>query len=261
MKLFTDIFDSFRRPEFWFYSSWLDILTKYRRTRFGLWWALIPTAVFVVALGSVYGQLMSLELDFYIPFLCMGYMLWRFLTHVLTDSGGVFRAHLAYIQQGRVNLVDYLFRVFAKALFYFVVSIPVLIAVFAWSTSAEMLDLWTMLVTLPLFALCVFVIGGHVAFLAARFPDITELINTVLIFGFLLTPILWHPSQAPGGRVLSWLMKSNPAFHLLEVVRQPALGHMPETFTLAYLAVFLSIGLISMTYIYQKLVKRVPFWT
>lgn len=261
MKLFSDIRGSLRNPEFWLYSSWLDILTKYRRTRFGLWWALIPTAVFVVVLGAVYGQLMSLELDIYIPFLCIGYMLWRFLTHVLNDSAGVFRSHLAYIQQGRVNLVDYLFRVFAKAAFYFVVSLPVLVGIYAWSASAQMLDLWTMLVTMPLFAICVFVIGGHVAFLAARFPDVTELINTVLIFGFLLTPILWHPDQAPGGNILHWLMRINPAFHLLEVVRQPALGHMPEPFTITYLVTFLAVGLISMAFLYQKLVKRVPFWT
>lgn len=260
MRLFTDLMASLRRPEFWVYSSWLDILTKYRRTRVGLWWAIIPTAVFVGALGSIYGQLMSLELDMYIPFLCLGYILWRFLTHVLNDSAGVFRAHQAYIQQGRVNLFDYLMRVFAKAAFYFLVSMPVLVGVYLWSESARISDLWTLLLTTPVFAYCVLLIGCHVAFLAARFPDVAEVINTVLIFAFLLTPILWHPSQAPGGEVLAILMKANPAFHLLEFVREPALGVMPTRFTIVYVLAFAGIGTASAAFLYGALARRVPFW-
>ena len=260
MRIVKDLLSSVREPYFWAYSSWLDILTKYRRTRVGVAWALIPTAVFIVVLGSVYGQLMGFSLETYLPFLCLGYMLWRFLTHVLNDAAGVFRAHQAYIQQGKVVLTDYLMRIFAKATFYFVVTLPVLFAVYAWSDSAHAIDLLTLLYTLPVFSLAIFIIGVHVAFFAARFPDVAEVINTVLIFGFLLTPILWHPSQAPGGAILIALMKINPAYHLLEFVREPALGNALDPAILRYIAVFVLVGSVSSGFIYQRYANRVPFW-
>lgn len=260
MRIAKDLAASIREPHFWMYSSWLDVITKYRRTRVGVAWALIPTAIFIVVLGTIYGQLMNMPLDEYLPFLCLGYMLWRFLTHVLNESAGIFRAHQAYIQQGRVTLTDYVLRLFAKATFYFVVTLPVLLGVFLWSGAAHTIDLWTLFVTLPIFALAVFIIGVHVAFLAARFPDVGEVINTILIFAFLLTPILWHPGQAPGGAMLGLLMKLNPAFHLLEFVREPALGNMPEMYTIKYVAIFVLVGGASMSYIYERCARRVPFW-
>lgn len=260
MRILEDLSASIREPYFWMYSSWLDVLTKYRRTRIGVAWALIPTAVFIVVLGAIYGQLMSMSLNEYLPFLCLGYMLWRFLTHVLNESAGVFRAHQAYIQQGRTVLTDYLFRLFAKATFYFVVTLPVLFGVFAWSDSAKLVDLWSLVVSLPVFAIAVFIIGGHVAFLTARFPDVSEVINTILIFAFLLTPILWHPDHAPSGVILGLLMRVNPAFHLLEFVREPALGHLPQVFTIRYVACFILLGGASLSFIYGRYAKRVPFW-
>jgi ABC-type polysaccharide/polyol phosphate export permease len=260
MRIVKDLATSIREPHFWMYSSWLDVLTKYRRTRVGIAWALIPTAVFIVVLGTIYGQLMSMALDDYLPFLCLGYMLWRFLTHVLNESAGIFRSHQAYIQQGRVTLTDYLLRMFAKASFYFVMTLPVLVGVFVWSRSAHVLDLWTLMLTLPVFAAAVFIIGGHVAFLTARFPDVSEVINTILIFAFLLTPILWHPSHAPSGAMLGLLMRVNPAFHLLEFVREPALGNSPSLYTIQYVAGFVLLGAASLSYIYGRYANRVPFW-
>ena len=41
IQLLRDIGRSLREPEFWAYSSWLDIVTKYRRSRLGIIWLLL----------------------------------------------------------------------------------------------------------------------------------------------------------------------------------------------------------------------------
>src|SRR3546814_18349163 len=46
--------DLFRHPEFWALSSWLDIIVRARKSRFGILWLLAPSVVYVFGLGTFF---------------------------------------------------------------------------------------------------------------------------------------------------------------------------------------------------------------
>lgn len=222
--LWSDFKESFGRPAFWGYASWLDIAVRYRRAAMGFFWAVIPPALFVGLLGLVYAGLMGHEAAEFLPFLAVGYLLWRLIIQALVDSASVVRNHKAFLQEGRINIADLLLRVVFRGTVYFAFGLPTLLAAFLWSDAVRLLPLATMFLTLPLFIYVLTVVCLHIALLGARTPDVGEFITTILMFAFLLTPILWYPSQPHGGAVLQLLTQLNPVAHLIEFVRRPALG-------------------------------------
>lgn len=256
----TDILLSLRNPAFWGYSSWLDIMVKYRRTALGLLWMMLPPFVFMVLLGSVYSQLMGFSRENYLPFLGVGYLLWRVIIQVISESTSTLRNHKAFILDGRTRLTDYLLRVIAKAVLYFLGSMPVIIGIFAWSSEASMVNLLTLLVTFPVFLVGMLWLSVHLALFGARFPDTAEFTNTILIFAFLVTPILWYPGQAHGGTVLRLVTLVNPAAHLIEFVRAPMLGAWPASFTLWFVAGYIVLGGVSTLLLYRRYSRFVPLW-
>lgn len=255
-----DLRASLAEPAFWCYASWLDVIVKYRRTSLGLLWMLLPPFVFTVALGSIYSRLMGYEVAAYLPYLAAGYLLWRVIIQVLSDSTAVLRAHKPFIFDGRVRLTDYLLRVQAKAWLYFAGSIPLLAGIFAWSSETSVIHLASLLVTLPFFMLAMLILAVHMAFFGARYPDTAEFTNTILVFAFLVTPILWYPDQMHGGFVLHVAALVNPAYHLMELVRRPLFGEMPGTRTLLYLAAFFVVGSASSAWLYRRYSRFVPLW-
>src|SRR5690606_10631840 len=105
--IFSHLSESFRRPEFWAYSSWLDIVTRYRRTRLGLLWLLAPVTVFMLVTGPLYAKVFNRDLASFMIHLGMGYAVWRLMVMVLNDSVGAFRSNKSFILDGNTRLTDY----------------------------------------------------------------------------------------------------------------------------------------------------------
>lgn len=255
-----DLRHSLEEPAFWCYASWLDVIVKYRRTSLGMLWMMLPPFVFCVALGSVYAQLMGYSAQHYLPYLGTGYLLWRIIIQVLSDSTGVLRAHKSFILDGRTRLTDYLLRVLAKATLYFVGSVPLLVGLFFWSPETSIVNLLSLFITLPIFLLAMLILAAHLSFFGARYPDTAEFTNTILIFAFLVTPILWYPHQAQGGFLLQLVTRVNPAYHLMELVRQPLFGQLPAISSLLYVGLYLLVGGLSMAFLYRRYSRFVPLW-
>lgn len=258
--LWSDIRDSFKRPAFWAFASWLDIAVRYRRAALGFFWALVPPALFVGVLGLVYAGLMGHGTAEYLPFLSVGYLIWRYLIQTSIDSASIIRNHKAFLQEGRINVADLLLRVIVRGGVYFLFGLPTVVAVFVWSDSVSLGSLLSLFVTLPIFLVVLALACLHIALLGARTPDVGEFIATVLMFAFLLTPILWYPSQPHGGAVLQTLTKLNPIAHMIEFVRRPALG---EGWAVRSSAIVTGLGLVlTLTghYLYRNVARYVAIW-
>lgn len=251
---------SIRRPEFWAYSSWLDIVTKYRRTRLGVAWLLLPSFIFITVLGNVYSHLMGHSVAEYLPYLGVGYVCWRFMLQCINESATVFRSHKAFIMDGRVRLTDYVLRAVAKPLFYFMFALVVVIGVLLWSPAVSWMGIFSLVVSLPVLILNMVWISFCIALVGARFPDTSEFIGTVLVVGFLLTPILWYVERFPADSTRGFIARLNPAYHLIEIVRAPALGHLPSNTTLMMVGGMTIGGWLLMALLYRRYTRFVPLW-
>jgi ABC-2 type transport system permease protein len=258
--LLDQLVGSLRQPDYWAYSSWLEIATKYRRTSLGLLWLCLPTAVFIIVLGNVYAHLMDYPLAEYLPYLGVGYVIWRFMVQVINDAAGTFAVHKAFIMEGRVRLTDFILCSFSKAGFHLVFGAVIVLAILAWSPMAHLGALWTLLLTLPLLMLNMGWIAVCVALIGARFPDTSELIGTVLVLGLLLTPILWPIDKFPADSLRGVVVRFNPAFHMIDVVRAPVLGQVPEPTSIWVVCAMVVVGWLFTALLFRRYARFVPLW-
>ncbi|KQY49825.1 hypothetical protein ASD14_13980 [Lysobacter sp. Root494] len=260
VSLLADVHNSLRRPEFWSFAAWLDLITKYRRSRLGVLWMFVPPAMTVFLLGYFYSGLSSRNPFEFMPYMGMGYVLWRFITQVISESSGVMLSHRAFIMDGRTRFTDYVLRCLSKAALYFLAALLVVSVAFALSPEFSFMGFGTLLLTLPIFLVNLFSLGVVLALVGARYPDTHELTTTIFIFGFLLTPILWYPEHIPPGSARAMFMHANPAFHLIELVRGPMLGRPLTSITIVYVAVMTFALPVLAALLYRRYARFVPIW-
>ena len=261
LRLWPSLIDSMKSPSFWVYSSWLDVVARYRSSVLGIIWLCLPTALFVLLLGNVYSRLMGYPIEEYMPYLATGYVTWRSMLHVITESAGVFASHKAFIMDGRVRLTDFLLRSFAKAGLQFLFAVVVVIAVVAWFDSWQgVVSLLTLFVTLPVLLANLFWVSVCIAIIGARFPDVRDAIGTVLVAGFLLTPILWMVERFPPDTLRGSLVRLNPAFHMIEFIRAPALGSTPELVSVVVVLAMVPAGWLLASWLYRRYGRYVALW-
>lgn len=259
-KIFSQLFLSIRRPEFWAYSSWLDIVTRYRRTRLGLIWLLAPVTVFMLVTGPLYAKIFHRDLASYMIHLGMGYAVWRLMVMVLNDAVGVLRSNKAFILDGNTQLTDYTLKSIAKSLFYFAFSMVGMLVVLVWSPAVSALAILTLFITIPVVVLNLIWVGYCLSILGARLPDLGEVLNTILMVGFLFTPIIWEGDRYPPDSMGGILVRLNPAFHMLEIVREPLFGRMPATSSVVYVALITLIGWLIAIILCRRYSRYVPIW-
>lgn len=259
-RIFTQLSESVRRPEFWAYSSWLDIVTRYRRTRLGLFWLLAPVTVFMLITGPLYAKVFNRDLASYMIHLGMGYAVWRMMVMVLNDAVGVLRNNKSFILDGNTRLTDYTLKSIAKSLFYFAFSMIGMLVVLVWSPAVPTLAILTLFITIPVVLVNMIWVGYSLSILGARLPDLGEVLNTVLMVGFLFTPIIWEGNRYPPDSIGGIAVRLNPAYHMLEIVREPLFGRMPPTYSIVYVALLTLSGWLFAIILCRRYSRYVPIW-
>lgn len=259
-SLLRDYVDSLKTPEFWIYSTWLELVTKYRRSRLGLFWVFLPPFLYAFAVGGFFALLQGYEVAAFIPHMAIGFVLFRFVTVTLNDSTTTCAQHSAFILDGRVRLTDYVLRVAARAAFFLVFASPVVAMALILSPTVNIWGLITLIPALLVILLNVAWMGAIVAIIGARLTDIHELMGSVMMFGFLFTPIIWTAQQVPAGTIRGSVARANPLFHFVELVRAPILGTPIESLSLVYVAVLLVAGWLIAIHVYRRYARYVPVW-
>ena len=241
----------------WGRMGWNDILQRYRRSLLGPFWLTASMAVMVVSLGVLYAQLFKTSIDDFLPYLCVGLLIWNLIASFMTEGGAIFTTSESYIKQIRLPYSVYVYRsAWSKLIIFghnFVIYFGVLIYFRIWPGTVALLAIPALLMLLVNGALVTVYIG----IFSARFRDIPQLINSVVQIIFFVTPIMWKP-ELLGRR--AYIADLNPFYHLLEMVRAPLLGHVPSL--LNYLAVLLitaiNLGLAGL--VFTRFRSRIAYW-
>lgn len=252
---------SLRRPDHWVYGSWLDTVVRYRKTRLGVLWTLIPIAVYIWGIGGFMAALQpGTDVPRYLAHVGVGFLVFRLMSTVMIEATSVFASYYAYIYDGNLRLTDFVLRSLTRSFYYFLLSLPLVVIVALGSPSFSAIGVLGSMLGMAAVMVNMFLYAVLLAIAGARFPDLHELMGSVLMAMFLMTPIVWYPDSAPAHTAHGALMRANPLHHLLSAVRGPMLGEAIEPLTWVYLASMTLIGLIAASLIYQSAARRVPLW-
>ncbi|MCJ7640981.1 MAG: ABC transporter permease [Desulfobacterales bacterium] len=255
-----EVINAARLWPIWVRIGLQDLRLRYQRSVLGLAWIFINLAIFILAVGIVYSQLLGQDMKSFLPFLTIGLVCWGYLTSSIVEGGNAFVFSEGYIKQIGLPIYVYVFRFFVSITVTMFISLPAYFVVaLVYSVPFQWGTLWALpgLLLLTIVSFLMIAIFSH---LNARFRDVGHMASLALQVLFFVTPVLWPPEML-GRRHLRWVVDLNPFYHLLELVRRPLLTSRSAT-SMNYLIVFLLIGvLFIIAWVYTKCYnKRVVYF-
>ena len=253
----ADVVTGLRMWRLWVRLGWNDILQRYRRSLLGPFWLTASMAIMVVALGVVYAELFKMPIHEFLPFLCVGLLVWTFLSSFLTEGGTLYTGAESYIKQIRLPYTVYAYRsTWSKLVIFahnFVIYFGILLYFEMWPGAVMLLAIPGLLLVILNGAVATLLIG----MLSARFRDIPQLINSMVQIVFFITPIFWKPELL---KSRAWIADFNPFFHLIEVVRAPLLGTVPSTKNYVAVLLITVLNLVVAGAFFTRFRSRISYW-
>lgn len=209
----------------WTAMSWDDIRQRYRRSILGPFWITLSMGFFILLLGIIYSRLFHTPLEHYMPYLTVGYIVWGFISSTTSEACNVFYESAGIIKQIKLPYSIYVMRVIWRNFIVFLHTIVIYFPValyFKVAPSPLMLLVLPGLLLLILNQIWVTIVIG---ILATRFRDMLPIIGTAISLMMFATPIMWMVGSAEN---LETIANANPAYHLIDIIRAPALGMLPE---------------------------------
>lgn len=256
-RALLDISEGARAHRLWCMLGWQDIRQRYRRSKLGPFWLTISMGALVSGLGVLYSSLFKIDVADYLPFIAAGFVVWGLISTMITDGCDTFIGGEGIIKQASLPLSVHVYRVVWRNLIVFAHNVVIFFAVAAvfsiWPG-------WTGLLALPgLVLLCLngVWLGLLLGLVSARFRDVPQIVASVVQIAFFLTPIIWKPELLPDRALV---LDLNPFYHLVEVVRAPALGQAPESVSWLAAIGITAVGWLAALAMYRAYRWRIAYW-
>jgi ABC-type polysaccharide/polyol phosphate export permease len=252
-----DVVDGARLWYVWGTLAWHDIRQRYRRSKIGPFWLTISMSVMIGAFGGLYAGLFRTDVVQYLPHVAVGFVVWGFVSGLTNDGCNAFIESQGSIKQVRLPLSVYVYRVVWRNLIIFchnALIVVVVLLVFAIRPG------WIALLAVPAIAvLCLNGVwaGLLLGLLSARFRDVPQIVASALQVVFFLTPIIWQPELLPDRALV---LRFNPFFYALELVRAPLLGAMPPLLSWLVVLAATGAGTAIALAMYARYRRRIAYW-
>ena len=253
----SDFIDALKSYDLWSFLAWQDIKLRYRRSKIGPLWITLSMTIFCLSLGVVYSQLFNAEVNEYVPFLSLGFVVWGLISGILSEFPNVFVDQAAFIKDIRMNPFVIIFRLIARHVIIFAHNLLIVLGIYAIFQLNPGLEISYFVPGFFLVTLNLLAIGVSLSILGARFRDVAPTVQALIQVIFFITPITWFPKLLPES---SWVVKANPFVYFLDLTRSPLLGLAPQANSwfaaVGMLIIFSSLA----AYVYQQKSKKIPFW-
>jgi len=246
-----------RQRAFWTYQAYQKVRLQYARSLIGPLWLTATMALQLVALTYLFSGLFGADMSVIAPWVTVGVIAWTFFSSSLNESSSILLVNKPYIMESETSITGFVIRVLMKNLIvaaHHLVLLVILIVWFRLWPNAEWL--W-LLASLPVYVITTASLALILAILTPRFRDLGPLTENILMVGFFLTPVLWRPQSLVRNEFIATF---NPLTHLLAIVRQPLLGHAPQTLSWVIALWACGLSLLTALLLLATLRRRIAFW-
>jgi len=216
-----ELFRSVLAVRIWWAISLDDLAGRYSRTLLGPVWLILSQIMWIAGIYLLHSRFMGASTSNYLSFLAAGLAVWGLIGGVTSDGPNALLRAKGYIESYPLPMGIYILRSVTGS---FITFFHLILVFFATSILERNLPSITMVAAIPgLLLVAVYGVGVQLilAPMGARFRDIGPAVASVLNLALVLTPIFWVPDA---DHLNNPLVRLNPFYYLLEVVRAPLLG-------------------------------------
>ena len=253
----ADLAAGLSRSWIWTRLAYQDIKLRYRGSVLGPFWVTLTNLILIGAMGSIYAELFHLDPMTYVPYIMMGILVWQFVSGTINEACGTFTEAKDVIQQVPMPFSVQAYRVVYRNLIVLAhnaVIVPFGIVIFKVPVGWRLIEIVPGLILLSLNGLWICVLLGAIS---TRFRDIPPIVSNVVQVLFFLTPIFWPLDAVQNFR---HVLRLNPFFAWIDVIRAPLLGVAPEPTSWPILiGCVLAGGLCSFLF-FVRFRERIAYW-
>jgi len=237
-----------------------DIKLRYRGSALGPFWLTISMGVQVSAMAFLYAELFRTDIRSYLPYLTISIVLWGYMNTLIAEGCTCFSQAESLIKGTRMPFAVHAARSVVRNTIVFAHNLVVVVVVFGVMGVHQSLY---SLAAIPAFALWLidgFAISLLFGAFCARFRDVPQIIMSIMQIAFFVTPIMWYATLIENHRGADLLIRLNPFFYLLEIVRAPLLG-TPLTMIWVLKAVTVSALVVGVSAVgFARARGRIAYW-
>lgn len=260
--MISDLVSAFKNPGSWIYSAWITFLLKYRKTFLGPIWIIAGPAIFIIILGTLFGNVMGHNAENFVPHLAIGLIFWGYLVSIASAAPRIYLQFRSSLLQGDVNHMALVMRTIFSSFVVFchqAVIIVAVLAIYRVTPTASWIYLVPAAALAFFHSVWVIVVLG---ILGARYRDLAEVVEMIMRIGFLATPIIWKVGEDQGrGSIIGVYLILNPFYHVLEPLRGAVLGTPIawQSWVISFAIALMGMALAE--FLYRKYRHLVVLWT
>jgi len=243
--------------EQWLYMAVQDIKLRYRRSMIGPWWVTISTGVMIMMLGFLWSHIFGTNLENYLPFFAVGFVLWGWMSGQIGDAAGGLFQFQGMIKQVKLPLPIFVLRLNVRQCIVLLHNSIIIALVLLLVGHGFTLTSLIAIPNLILIQLNLTLLSIVISIFCTRYQDMTQVVNVGTQIVFFFTPILW---QVETLKNRTYLAEMNPVYHWIEMVRAPLLGHMPTINDYLWTGASLVVLSILAAYYLGRYRSRIAYW-
>lgn len=196
-----------------FKISLQNLIVDYHHSKISYLWIPLSFMILVFAKGFFLADILGVDNNF-ILYLCIGVWIWNYISLAVTSYGNsLFNNRL--ILNININPHQVLHILHFRLLIMFFLNLVVLgmfllFFTIQFNIQAFLLGSLTLIILMHQ-------VGKLLSIISLYYRDITQLINSMMIVLFFLSPIFWYPQQLSANKL--YLLQFNPVYHILNVFR------------------------------------------
>jgi ABC-2 type transport system permease protein/lipopolysaccharide transport system permease protein len=256
-RAFQDLRAGFADWRLWRFLGEHDIRQRYRRSTLGPLWVALSMGINVTCIGLIWSTLFRLNPADFVPYVCLGTIIWNLIVGLGTDGCQAFISAGGYITQTNRPISTYMFWVIWRNLLVashtFTVYLVVAVVFRIWPHWNTLWIVPGLLVLLAATTWPVLLLG----MISARFRDMPQTIQSIFSVLFFVTPVLWQADQL-GER--AYIAHWNPLAHVIDLVRAPLLGQPLSGFSWAMAIGTAIVGWSFTLAVFARYRSRISYW-
>jgi lipopolysaccharide transport system permease protein len=253
-----DLRQSAERLRLVLWLGWRDASLPYQRAMIGPYWITLHVAIWSFGIGYALKGQLSQDYPYYLVYVTLGVSLFNILTTFLSEGSRCLTRSASLIINVPNPISIHVLRLTARAIIELGFSLPVVVFAMLLARCPLFLTAFLALPGLALLLLFGFGCSLFLGCASIRMPDMPFFIRATMRFLMFFTPVFWIPERSSGMRTL--LVDLNPFYHLLAIVRDPMLGHVPALEHYLVSAACTMVAIIAGLFAFGLMRKRVTIW-
>lgn len=199
--------------------SYLEAKSQYEGTVLGILWIPVSTLSFALLLGFVFHTSATTPPTEFFLYVLSGYVTWNFISDSITRSTNIIQNKFDFAIHNNLGLAGLFGKMLADRGFEFAIELVVLIvAVLVLTPLSYGPQIFLLLILIPMLCATSLAASYLVNLLTLFFPDLGNVVSTVVRLMFFATPIFWLVEERTDWR--AYLEVYNPASYFLMMMRQ-----------------------------------------